>query len=903
MGTLGGYPCPGRKPSVTLSLPMSWYRNQPVGPVPYVGPSGPPSSPIYVVGEGPGKEEARQRLPFVGPSGDELDRFLRENGWTRDRLFLTNLTRSYDPKSTPDAARVRAEQHHLVDEIRVGRPRFIVALGRLATRWFLGDVDMEQVWGIPHRLPPDFKDRHRLLGSWQDADPGPVILPCFHPAAGLHSPEAQPLVQHSIKRAIQAVAGLLPVRGWDDPPAGDYCLADTDYLDRLWHEDPDTLYTDTEGSEDDPWGLSLTWEEGVGRVVLADSPDFLLRLRNYLHRRQEEGRPVTIVLHNALHDLPILAVMGLDPWAFGCRVVDTMMLAYLTQVEPQGLKPLAYRHAGLVMHSYEETVLPYVTPLRYTYLLDAAALTRDWPKPEPEVVVEAGVSKVYKPQPVITRLRKILSDFEADKRDKDGNPPDLDKRWKAVREEDRAKITAHLGPWPDLHIKQIPQSVSVPYSAKDADATLRVHRALAALIEANNLQEVADIDHSVLRMVDHMGRRGMPINPPYFRRLAADLYEREERAIYQLTQLIGRRINPNSTDQVGALLFDELGIESTKRTKGGKRSTNKKVVEGLRTAHQAVDLVVQARELNKGRTSFADPLGTQTSDRCRCRLRLTRVVSGRLAASDPNLMAIPVRTELGLEIRNGFEAPDGHLLGTWDLDQIEMRVMADESRDPFLVELFLTGRDIHSETASRCFGVPLDRVDKMKHRYPAKRVGFGVITGITGAGLLDQFRMAGITDGWDEQSCDELIQAWFGVYPGVKAYMERCRAEARRNGVVYDRWGRPRYLPGAQSSLSHIREEAERQSHSHKIQAGAQGIMKRAMAAVDRDILDLQAQGYGVWPLMQIHDELILEFEEGLEGLLEPMVVDSLTRTTTLPSGVPLGAKGAYGRAWGQLEK
>lgn len=273
-----------------------------------------------------------------------------------------------------------------------------------------------------------------------------------------------------------------------------------------------------------------------------------------------------------------------------------------------------------------------------------------------------------------------------------------------------------------------------------------------------------------------------------------------------------------------------------------------------------------------------------------------------MAASDPNLMAIPVRSDLGLEIRNGFRAPDGYLLGTWDLDQIEMRVMADESRDPFLLELFLTGRDIHSETASRCFGVPLHQVDKMKHRYPAKRVGFGVITGITGADLLDQFRMAGIT-GWDEQQCDELIDAWFKVYPGVKTYMSNCRAEARRNGVVYDRWGRPRYLPGAQSTLSHIREEAERQSHSHKIQAGAQGIMKRAMAAIDQDIHQLQSDGYQVWPLMQIHDELILEFEEGLEVLLEPMVVDRLTRTTTLPSGVPLGAKGAYGRAWGELEK
>lgn len=876
---------------------MSWFsRNAPVPAVDYVGPSGPPDSPVYLVGEGIGKEDARNRLPFSGPSGDELDRFLAESGWSRSRLFTTNLTRSYDPNSPLDQVRVARESHHLVDELRRGQPRFIFSLGRLATRWFLGDVDMEQVWGIPHMLPPWGCESSLLLRDWMAA--GPVVIPCYHPAAGLYSAETQPLVQHSIRRAIQAVAGQVPVRDLDHLAApGDYGLADADYIDQLHQAAPSILYLDTEGSEARPWGLSLTWEPGVGRCILADQAGLLGGVREFMG----QAHP-TIVLHNSLHDLPILAAMGLDPYSYHCPVIDTMVMAYLTQVEPQGLKPLAYRHAGLVMTAYEETVLPYVTPLRYLYLDQAAGLTKSWPKPPTELVFEQGVAKPYNPQSAVTRIRKILADFEADKRDKDGNPIDLDHRWRAVRRLDRDAVEQALGPWPDLHLSQVPNEVAVPYSAKDADATCRVYQALLPILNAAGLDPVTAIDHSIIRMVDAMGRRGMPIDPAYFAALSLDLAQREEAVIYQLSQLVGRRINPNSSDQVATLMFDELGIKSTKLTKGKKRSTNKKVVEGLRTEHQAVDLIVTARELNKARTSFADPLSTQESARCRCRLRITRVVSGRMAASDPNLMAIPVRTDLGLSIRNGFRADPGYLLGTWDLDQIEMRVMADESRDPFLLELFATGRDIHSETASRCFGVPIDQVDKMKHRYPAKRVGFGVITGITGAGLLDQFRMAGIT-GWDETQCEDLITAWFGVYPGVKAYMSQCRAEARRNGVVYDRWGRPRYLPGAQSTLAHIREEAERQSHSHKIQAGAQGIMKRAMAAIDQDITELQSAGYHVWPLMQIHDELILEFEEGLESLLEPMVVDRLTRTTTLPSGVPLGAKGAYGQAWGELEK
>jgi DNA polymerase-1 len=158
-----------------------------------------------------------------------------------------------------------------------------------------------------------------------------------------------------------------------------------------------------------------------------------------------------------------------------------------------------------------------------------------------------------------------------------------------------------------------------------------------------------------------------------------------------------------------------------------------------------------------------------------------------------------------------------------------MREMAHQSEDQFMCEVLNDPkRDIHSETASLMFGVPVGNVDKQRHRYPAKRVGFGVITGITGAGLLDQMKLAGAVD-WTEDRCDEIIEEWFRIYPGVRTYMEACRTEARRYGFVRDRWGRRRYLPAIHSPIRHVREEAERQSHSFKISASAQGIMKLGM--------------------------------------------------------------------------
>lgn len=221
--------------------------------------------------------------------------------------------------------------------------------------------------------------------------------------------------------------------------------------------------------------------------------------------------------------------------------------------------------------------------------------------------------------------------------------------------------------------------------------------------------------------------------------------------------------------------------------------------------------------------------------------------------------------------------------------------MAAESGDALLMGVYDEGRDVHSETTTR---LGTDRA-------MAKRINFSIITGITAMGLYDQCKLAGVAD-YDEQRCQRLIDSWLQTYRGVSNYMDAKRAEARRYGYVRDMWGRVRYLPGVHSPIPRVAAEALRQSHSHSIQAGAQGIMKVAMARIWAALPDVWAAGYWVEPLLQIHDELVWEMEPDAYDLMDAIVTDALTTAHLeyFPDyRVPLGAKGVQGPNWGALEK
>lgn len=599
-------------------------------------------------------------------------------------------------------------------------------------------------------------------------------------------------------------------------------------------------------------------------------------------------------IHNSLHDLGVLRALGID---LGCgQFIDTMVWAYLLCLQPQALKSLAYRLCGISMDEYDDVCLPAKQIVEGEWMAAAEAVADMVAVPEAELVWDDKKQnwRVRQPQTIAQRLKRIRTD-EAK------GPVDIGKRVGNWDDSAAEELRSTVGDVPEPTLKDIPAADAFRYACRDADATLRIAPALEDAIRSAGLEGVSGIDHGILPMVDRMQTTGFLIDPPHFHAMDEKLTARMEGLRDEIEGMVGVRINPGSPKQTAALLFKQLGLPSRKFTRGGDDSTQDKVLEGLRAAHPVLPLILDYRELDKARGSFCRkmPRMVAADGRVHCNLRVTRTASGRIAANTPNLMAIPVRSDIGLEIRQGFIAPPGRVIYNADLSQIEMRWIAHYSQDPFMLELFHDpARDIHSETAARMYSKPLSEVKKVE-RYAAKRVGFGIATQITGHGLVDQMYLAGAKrdDGedWTEDDCDDLIERWYHVYPGVRRWIDSVKAEVRRTGQVRDYWGRLRHLEGVWSTVDRIREETLRQGPSHKIQASAQGHMKLIMAAVWERTKDAD------WcsPLLQIHDSLMFEVDQDWVGVLDEIVLDCMRSTVKL--SVPVEADSEWGWNWGQM--
>lgn len=461
-----------------------------------------------------------------------------------------------------------------------------------------------------------------------------------------------------------------------------------------------------------------------------------------------------------------------------------------------------------------------------------------------------------------------------------------------------------IGAPPEATLDDVPRERAVRYSGRDADTTFRIKPVLWDMVVARGLEGCYRMDLATVPMINRMQHVGMKVDVSHFHKLEKELtagMKREQWEIISMIRGLPEDFNPNSPDQTADLLFRRLGLKSKHKTPTRKDSTNDKVLEALRSAHPVVPHIIDYRELGTMRDDFCIKIPRMVGGdgRIHCTIRITRVSSGRLSATGPNLLGIPVRTALGKKIREGFVSTDGCVMVGIDLDQIEMREMAYQSKDENMIRAFVEGRDIHRQTGAMVFGKRPEDVTA-EERYASKRIGFGVITGIQAEGLLQQMELAG-AEGWDLIRCEQAIQGFMGYYKGVRAYLEECRAEARRYGYVRDRWGRIRYLPGVHSDIPRVRSEAERQSHSFKISASAQGTLKHAMKAIWDNFRGVW--GNGMEPLLQIHDELLFEMKKEIaeDGSAIEEIQDLMCYTTGLGQ-VPIKAKSSIGTNWGMLK-
>jgi DNA polymerase-1 len=442
-----------------------------------------------------------------------------------------------------------------------------------------------------------------------------------------------------------------------------------------------------------------------------------------------------------------------------------------------------------------------------------------------------------------------------------------------------------------LTFDQIALEQAGPYAAEDADVTLRLHQTLWARLQATpSLAKVLkDIEMPLVPVLARIERNGALVDAKLLGQQSLELGERLVALERQAYELAGQEFNLGSPKQLGAILYDKLGLPVLSKTATGQPSTAENVLAELAEQDHALPkLLMEYRSLSKLKSTYTDKLPEQINPRTgRIHTSYHQAVAatGRLSSTDPNLQNIPIRTAEGRRIRQAFVAPAGYKLMSADYSQIELRIMAHLAKDEGLLDAFRHDRDVHRATAAEVFGVPLEQVSSDQRR-SAKAINFGLIYGMSAFGLAKQI-------GVDRKQAQAYIDTYFARYPGVLAYMERTREQATQQGYVETLFGRRLYLPDIHAKNPALRKGAERTAINAPMQGTAADIMKRAMIAVDQW---LPQSGLDAKVILQVHDELVLEIREDQVEALRAGLLPLMSGAAELD--VPLVVEAGVGNNW-----
>ncbi len=399
---------------------------------------------------------------------------------------------------------------------------------------------------------------------------------------------------------------------------------------------------------------------------------------------------------------------------------------------------------------------------------------------------------------------------------------------------------------------------AAPYAAEDADVTLQLHRTLWPKLEAQErLKQVfLEIELPLVPVLSRMERTGVLVDAAMLEEQSRELARRMEEIEQRAFEVAGEPFNLGSPKQIQQLLFEKQGLPVRRKTPKGQPSTAESVLQELADeGFELPQLILEHRALAKLKSTYTDKLPTQIDPRTgRVHTSYHQAVAatGRLSSSDPNLQNIPIRSEEGRRIRQAFVAPPGHRIVAADYSQIELRIMAHLSGDEGLLQAFREGRDIHTATAAEIFAIDPEQVNADQRR-SAKAINFGLIYGMSAFGLARQL-------GIGREEAQAYVDRYFERYPGVKAFMDAMRAQAHERGYVETLFGRRLHLPEIESRNAQRRQYAERAAINAPMQGTAADIIKRAMIATDAW---LRESGAGARMIMQVHDELVFEVEEG----------------------------------------
>ena len=887
---------------------------------------GPIPCAYMVIREHPGKDEAKTGRPFSGKTGREMSRFL--DGITLPSLHQMYLTAYIKEWCGEDGDYTNLDYDRdrpaLITEVQAVRPSYILTLGREVTRLFLGDVDMEEVHGIPWYVPPDSPAR-----AWLVDPASVVVVPVYNPAAGFRSPELSAAVAYDFAQLVGVLDGKLTPRIlYDDPiPNPVYTvIEDLDTLDAVMSSACD-ISTDSEGYPWEPWSVQLTTEAGTSWIVRCTrEPGYGALIQRFAEWVNADPKLYTWTFHNALHDLAVFRAIGIDT----TRLVfdDTMIMAYNLQLEPQGLKPLCARWCNMKMLHFDEVMGDATNRLAVDWLLSSMQVEEmeheqrcqdefvrltTTPYTDAKGKVQPGRKLKVAPKLPKSPLQKAIERCLKSQR-----PRGL---WDDQIIDLHVEAAHKYGPIWHATLDHVDPQVAIHYAGRDSDGTHRLKPGLVERLHANELWDVYQADLGTVPLIDRMQQIGIKPDLDHFARLSEDLTAEIGRIRITLAdQLLAAGVdtekawdfNPNGGDQTAQLLFETFQLPVLKRTPGGDASTNDKVLEALerdqkldKGLRDIISTIRLYRETYKLKSTFVDAIPDYVNrwpydGRIHPTFRITRVVTGRLAASDPNILAMPKHGKFAKRFRDGFVSGDGRVLASWDLSQIELRVLAHLSQDPVLLNAFRTGQDLHATLAQRIFGVEPAKQDKSLHRLPAKAVNFGIPMGMTAIGLCLELRKNGVDI--DEDDAQRWLDETMALYSQVPVYQMGKVAEARRYGFVTDLRGRRRYIGGIRSYDDAIRSEAERFAFSTPIQAGAQEVMKEAEGYIYREVLlPWWETGRNVEPIVQIHDDLVMETDAGNILDLNDVMVHAMTKVPQHWLSVPIETSGDFGVTWGDM--
>ena len=430
--------------------------------------------------------------------------------------------------------------------------------------------------------------------------------------------------------------------------------------------------------------------------------------------------------------------------------------------------------------------------------------------------------------------------------------------------------------------------------AETADVTGRLASVLRREVEELGLTGVYDqIDLPLVPVLARMEQTGVKIDCDVLAEMSTRLERECDVKAKEIHQLAGVEFNINSPRQLGDVLFNKLNLpKPVKYGKGKTISTAVDVLETLALTHEVPRLVLEYRQLSKLKSTYVDALPALLNS-CTKRLHTTfsqtGTATGRLSSANPNLQNIPIRTELGREIRAAFIAEPGHVLLAADYSQIELRLLAHFSADELLVEAFRRGDDIHSLTAQQVFGVPPLMVNA-EHRRRAKAVNFGIVYGLSPFGLAQQLQI-------EKSEAKKFIDAYFEKYKGVRRYLDRTLEEARREQRVKTLFGRIRPIPDINSKNANMRGFAERTAVNTPLQGTAADLIKLAMIRVDAELRKRKLKSR---MLLQVHDELVFEVPESELNLMRDLVQGKMENVH--PLSVPLAVEIGVGPNWRDLD-